>query len=244
MSDTIRTGLCPFKVERPIMRHRWDQLTFLHWSYQPEDVQRLLPKGLVVDTYDGAAWVGLVPFLMEVRFKRGNALDWPFRFPETNVRTYVRDSEGEAGVWFLSLDSTRWGAVPVARSTYRVPYFWSEMAVARTGNRMTYELRRRWPKPRGVRSQVSVEIGERYREDELTEFDHYLTARWIVYGSWGGSILKAYAEHEPWALHRTTATYTDGLVAAAGLPAPEGSVVLHWSPGVDVLIGRPRRVRP
>jgi len=112
-----------------------------------------------------------------------------------------------------------------------------------TGNRMIYELRRRWRKPRGVRSQISVEIGEPYREKELTEFDHYLTARWIVYGSWGGSILNAYAEHEPWPLHRATATFTDGLGAAAGLPAPEGSVVLHWSPGVDVLIGYPRRVR-
>lgn len=92
MSETIRKGSCPFTVERVMMRHRWDQLTFLHWSFEPEVVQRLLPKRLVVDTYNGAAWVGLVPFLMEVRSKRGNALDWPFRFPETNVRTYGQRS--------------------------------------------------------------------------------------------------------------------------------------------------------
>lgn len=49
------------------MVHRWDQLTFLHWDYDPDIVQRLLPEGLVVDTFDDRAWVGLVPFLMEVR---------------------------------------------------------------------------------------------------------------------------------------------------------------------------------
>jgi hypothetical protein len=44
-------------------------------------------------------------------------------------------------------------------------------------------------------------------------------------------------------LHRATADWNGDLVAAAGLPAPEGDPIVHWSPGVDVLIGYPRRVR-
>ena len=40
-------AVCPFEVDRPVMLHRWEQLTFLHWSYEPADVQRLLPPGLV-----------------------------------------------------------------------------------------------------------------------------------------------------------------------------------------------------
>lgn len=236
-------GTCPYRVERVAMRHRWDQLTFLHWQYEPKHVQALLPPGLTVDTFEGSAWVGLVPFLMEVRSEGGRVLEWPFRFPETNVRTYVRDPEGETGVWFFSLDATRFAAVPSARSTYRVPYFWSEMSLARNGDRMSYALRRRWPGPHNVTSRVSVDIGEPYLPGELSSFDHYLTARWIVYGSWGGKVLKAYAYHDPWPLHRATARCADGLVAAAGLPSPEGPPIVHWSPGVDVLIGYPRRLQ-
>jgi uncharacterized protein len=33
----------------------------------------------------------------------------------------------------------------------------------------------------------------------------------------------------------------DHLLTAAGLPAPEGEPLVHYSPGVDVTIGRPER---
>ena len=33
----------------------------------------------------------------------------------------------------------------------------------------------------------------------------------------------------------------DRLIAAAGLPAPSGAPLVHYSPGVDVTIGRPER---
>ena len=78
---------CPVAVHRASMINRWDHLTFLHWPYRPEVIQRMLPPGLVVDTFDGRAWVGLVPFVMEVRPPRGPALPWISHFCETNVRT-------------------------------------------------------------------------------------------------------------------------------------------------------------
>lgn len=234
-------AVCPYQVDRVVMRHRWDQLAFLHWPYEPEIVQSLLPPGLTVETHDGKAWVGLVPFIMEVRSAKGRLLRWPFLFRETNVRTYVTGPSGEAGVWFMSLDASRLGVVPTARWTYRVPYFWSAMSAIRSGDTMTYSMRRRWPGSRRVSSRVAVEIGNRYQADELTAFDHYLTARWVMYGSWGKRLLMAHARHQPWVLYRATAEWEDGLVAATGIPQPSGEPIVHWSPGVDVEIGYPRR---
>ncbi|HAY10465.1 MAG TPA: hypothetical protein DCY18_11115, partial [Thauera sp.] len=40
---------------------RWDQLLFLHWAYDAAVIQRTLPPGLTVDTYDGRAFLGVVP---------------------------------------------------------------------------------------------------------------------------------------------------------------------------------------
>ncbi len=131
------TATCPFTVERPVMRQRWERLTFLHWPFEPADVQRLLPAGLAVDTFDGRAWVGLVPFFMHVASAGGQQAPWASRFCETNVRTYVRDAAGRPGIWFFSLDAARLGAVAVARATYGLPYYWSAMRLAEDGEQIT-----------------------------------------------------------------------------------------------------------
>ncbi len=222
------------------MIHRWDRLAFLHWSYDPALVQRLLPESLTVDTYDGSAWVGLVPFLMEVRPPRGPALPWISHFCETNVRTYATAPDGTRGVWFLSLDAARLPAVITARTVYRLPYFWSAMRLDRSADTYSYTCRRRWPAPRGAASIVEVRVGDRYAPSELGPFDHYLTARWRLYSTRGGGLRYALAEHEPWPLHRLEVLeLRDELIAAAGLPQPTGEPIAHWSPGVEVRIGVP-----
>lgn len=235
---------CPIRVERAVMIHRWDELTFLHWPYEPSAVQRLLPPGLTVQTYGGRAWVGLVPFLMEVRPPQGPAAPWLSHFCETNVRTYVTAPDGTDGVWFLSLDAARLPAVITARATYRLPYFWSAMSLHHAGTRMAYRCRRRWPGPRGACSAVTVDIGRRHDPAELTDFDHYLTAQWRLYSvGWRGGLWSAQAEHDPWPLHRAdVVAIDDELITAAGLPAPDGEPIVHWSPGVEVRIGLPSRV--
>ncbi|MEY4925403.1 MAG: hypothetical protein RL598_1922, partial [Verrucomicrobiota bacterium] len=48
-----------------IGRQRWNHLLFAHWTVDPESIQATLPPGLYVDTFAGAAYVGIVPFSME-----------------------------------------------------------------------------------------------------------------------------------------------------------------------------------
>ncbi len=167
------------------MRQRWERLTFLHWAFDPAEVAKLLPDGLTPDLHDGKAWVGLVPFSMVVATSGGRTAPWVSRFPETNVRTYVRDSDGHVGIWFFSLDAARFGAVAVARTTYRLPYYWSAMDVAGDDASIAYRCYRRWPGPGTASSRVRVDIGDPYQPDELTEFDHFLTARWILFSAAG-----------------------------------------------------------
>jgi uncharacterized protein YqjF (DUF2071 family) len=234
---------CDSPVKRAAMVHWWDELTFLHWRFQPEDVQRLLPAGLTVETMDGTAWVGLVPFFLRVGLPGVPSVPWMSRFAETNVRTYVRSRDGARGIWFFSLDAARLGAVVVARSTYRLPYFWSAMSIDRRPSTIAYRCRRRWPGPRGARSDVAIEIGDPFRPDELTELDHFLTARWALFSSPRSGLRHALAQHDPWPLHRARAIRVrDELIMAAGLPEPTGEPLLHYSPSVEVRIGWPSRV--
>jgi uncharacterized protein YqjF (DUF2071 family) len=224
------------------MYQTWSWLSFLHWSYAPQVLEGLLPGRLRPHTFDGRAWVGLTPFLLrDLRTPVAPAPPWFASFPETNVRTYVVGPDGRDGLWFFSLDAARLEPVLVAQSTYRLPYKWSAMTVERDGSTVRYRSRRRWPGPAPAASAVTVDVGDPLAPGELDELDHYLTARWQLYTTLGPVLARSTVEHEPWPLHRAVVRELDSnLVTAAGLPAPAGEPLVHWSPGVRTRIGAPR----
>jgi uncharacterized protein YqjF (DUF2071 family) len=117
------------------------------------------------------------------------------------------------------------------------------MSLWHSGPTIGYECRRRWPGPRGTRSSAVVDIGERFERSELSELDHFLTARWALYSAPLNGLHRARAHHEPWPLHRASLRHLhDELVAAAGLPEPHGTPLVHFSPSVEVRIGWPHGV--
>lgn len=238
--QVVEHGPAPsHRVPRPVMRHDWRTVTFLHWPYPPEAVQRLLPQGLRVETRRGAAWVGLVSFRITIMGPMGPPLPWLRGVPETNVRTYVLGPDGRPGVWFLSLDIAHPGAVLAARAGWGLPYFWSRMSVKESGGAVTYRSRRL--SPGQPASLVGVQAGEALDPEEVGEFEQYLTARFGLWSRWLGRLSYTPAVHPPWPLRAASLSeMDDGLVAAAGLPAPGGDPLVHFSLGVPVRIGRPR----
>jgi len=230
------------------MRMKWEQLTMLHWRYPAAEVQALLPDGLTVETFDGSAWVGLIPFHMKVDVPFFPEFARVLHFPETNVRTYVSGKSGKPGVYFFSLEASALVSVLTARTAYQVPYCWADMTIEQTGSveqadqRLRYESTRYWPKPRGAHSLVEVEVGAAYEPGEASELDLYLTARWALYADLGPWITYAKMFHEPWPLHHVTVLHwADDLVAASGLSQPVGEPLAHYSPGVNVRCGWPSR---
>ena len=100
------------------MTQRWNDLLFAHWPVPASDLVHLLPPGLAVDTFDGSAWVGVVPFWMDrIRLRGMPLIPGANHFPELNLRTYVRERHSNlAGVYFFSLDAANPAAVAVART--------------------------------------------------------------------------------------------------------------------------------
>ena len=242
----------PHDIARPVMLQGWYDLTAIHWRYDAAEVEALLPPGLTVDTFDGSAWVGLIPFHMRrIRIPGLPAFGRLSTFPETNIRTYVIDPTGRRGVWFFSLDITRLLPVLVARIAYRLPYGWSAMAIHGEGNdgegngegaTRRYTSRRRWPREEAS-SDVVVRIGRLLADDAMTELDRFLTARWALGTMFGRRLMWAQVSHPAWPIHEATViTCKESLVQAAGLRAPTGEAIARWSPGVEVRVGIPRTV--
>ena len=236
----------PTPIDRAWLRNRWDDLAFVHWAYDPGEVQALLPATLRVDTFDDGtgprAWVSLVPFRMR---RAGPSflppLPWISTFAETNVRTYVVDSAGNRAVWFLSLDAARLPVVAFARWTIGFPYVWSQMAIERVDDRWTYATtRRRWPRSPAARTRLVVEAGDVIEPTPLEEF---LTARWGTIAQGQRRLRHHPVDHPAWTLRSATIVELDDTaVTAAGLGAPRGDPLVRVAEPIDARFGRPVRV--
>ncbi|MFN8423535.1 MAG: DUF2071 domain-containing protein [Anaerolineae bacterium] len=109
------------------MAMSWLDLLFLHWPLDPDVLAPFIPPPLVLDTFDGRAWLGVVPFRMAgVRLRGLPPIPGTAAFPEINVRTYAVAPDGRRGVWFFSLDATSRLAVRAARAWFGLPYFDAE----------------------------------------------------------------------------------------------------------------------
>ena len=230
----------PDPVERPLLIHEWSELALVHWRYPPEEVQKLLPDGLEVDTFEGSAWVGLVPFHCTITPPGVPRIPWASSFPEMNVRTYVNGPNGEPAVWFITLEAARLGAVLIARAIYGLKYFWAKMSFSRVGDVASYRARRRWPGVRGSSGSLAVEVGARIDEKDRTALDRWLTNRWRFYCSTPLGLATGLVAHPPWPLRRARLLHCDpGLVSASGLREPHGEPVVHYGGRVEVRMTRP-----
>jgi uncharacterized protein YqjF (DUF2071 family) len=232
----------PVEVDRPTMLQRWSNLSFVHWPFDAAQVASLLPTGLEVDTFDGAAWIGLIPFHLRIRRAGVPYLPWLASFPETNLRTYVVGPDGRRGIWFLSLDAARLGAVVAARHSYRLPYMWARAEMHRRGDLLRYRGCRRWPEP-GADYDVSVDVGPPVRD--VDPFQRFVTARWHLFSPARLTLplsriglTRTTVAHQSWPLYAARVQHLEEtLLAAAGLPAPSVEPVALFSPGVDTRFG-------
>ena len=109
--------------ELPLFHQSWRQLLFLHWCISPESIQSRLPKGLTVDTWNGSAYLGIIPFrMMHLRPSFAFPIPAISNFVEINLRTYVRDRYNRPGVWFFSLDTQNGLGNWIARRFFHLNY--------------------------------------------------------------------------------------------------------------------------
>lgn len=232
----------------PAVAQSWRHVCFLHWAYPRDVVAARLPAGLEPDVWDGRAWVSLTPFLVEgFRLPPLPAIAPLSRFPETNVRTYVRGPNGLDGLWFFSLEADSAVTVVAATASTGLPYRWSSMQV-QSGDTIAYSARRRGRRrhpgtPGAPGHHIAVRPGPPLPDSQASDRDHFLTGRWRAYTTLAGVLAIVPVAHQPWPLqHAEVLVLEDSLLEAAGLPAPHEPPLVVYSPGVDARLGPLRPV--
>lgn len=217
-------------------------MLFANWPVDPDLVEPHLPKRLTLDTYDGQAWLSVVPYTnVDVRprvFPTGTGIP----LPELNLRTYVTH-DGTPGVYFFRLDADGIIAVIGARIVHHLPYYYAEIDLSVETDRILFTSRRRHPGARPVRFEATYgATGDRTNADPGT-LAHFLTERYRYYTEApNGSIRYADVQHDPWPLYDVVVEIDENtLFAANGFPTPDTEPVHFYSPGVETIASKSRR---
>ena len=248
MPHDFNYGILDVTAHRPwalprgpwLMTQTWHDLLFAHWPLPPDRVRPLVPQDFTLDVFDGAAWVGIVPFYMtNVAPRAVPALPWLSEFPELNVRTYV-SAEGKPGVYFFSLDAARWLAVRAARLLLRLPYFSASMRVSRHAASVSYASRRRSGPRRAVLTAEYRPVGSVFPPAPHS-LEYFLTERYCLYErNHFGRPYRLDIHHPPWPLQAAECELRENSMAeAAGLTLPPSPPVLHFAKRQDMVAWAP-----
>jgi hypothetical protein len=236
--DAKHTEHRPWPLPRRpwVLRMTWHELVFLHWPIDPALLRPHVPEGLAIDTFDGSAWLGVVPFRMSgVRPRFVPALPGVSAFPELNLRTYVT-AQDKAGVWFFSLDVTKPVAVLLARSLFHLPYFRARMAMEREDRTIRYASAR-------TQQGTEVEFAGEYRacgsvfRSVPGTIEAWLTERYCLYSAdRRGRIFRGEIQHAPWPLQQAEFEIERNTLAGPiGMELSSRPPLAHYSDRLEVV---------
>jgi hypothetical protein len=236
------------------MRQKWRHLLFLHWRVEIGHLRSLIPPELEIDTFEGTAYVGLVPFTMlDVHPIWSPSIPPLSNFHETNVRTYVR-YRGAPGVWFFSLDAANAIAVRLARAVWKLPYHFAQMHLdvspppsadlaSRGSNslsdvgdiRVSYRTERLWPEPTPAACSVEYTTTGTPDRAEPGTLEHFLAERYLLYTKASRGLLCGQVHHTPYPLQTAEIHSLDEtMIASAGIHHGPEPPLSHYARGVDV----------
>jgi uncharacterized protein YqjF (DUF2071 family) len=210
----------------------WNGLLFLHWRLPASALEPFVPRGVRIDTFDGSAWIGVIPLrLSDLRLRGLPPLPGVSSFLGLAVRTYVTVDE-KPGIWFLSLDVESRLAAAAARTTYRLPCFHARMESRGDGDSTGYECTRI--------GEAARTFSGRYRAagavlgSKPASLEHFLSERYCLYASGSGRLWRAEVHHRPLALQQAEVEVELNTIAPVGLPGEP--TLCHFAPRQDVLV--------
>jgi uncharacterized protein YqjF (DUF2071 family) len=226
-----------------VMTQSWHDLLFAHWPVDTPKLREHIPEPLEIDTFDGRAWLAVVPFRMTaVRLHGTPAVPWLSAFPELNVRTYVV-CHGKPGVWFFSLDAGNSLAVTIARAWFHLPYFRARMRCSERNDWIEYSSQR------AHSGAAPAAFEGRYRpvapafSAQRGTLDHFLTERYCLYAlDRSRRLIRGEIHHRPWPLQHAEAEFAQNTMAESIRILLQPQPLLHFARRQDVLVWPPAPV--
>ncbi len=225
-----------------LMRQSWGKLLFMHWPVPVEMLRPHLPARLEIDTFEGQAWLALVPFTMSDIRILGVPASPALR--ELNVRTYVC-LDGVPGVWFFSLDADSPLLVWGARALAHLPYLHADFTFQQQADTLTYTTHRTHRGYPAADFAATWTIGAPLPPSVPGSLVHFLTERYLLYAARGQRLYRGRVRHAPWALREATLApdWHSTVIESHGLTVPPHTPpLLHYAEHAAVQLWPIRQV--
>jgi len=204
----------------------WNRVLFLHYKVSVESLRDLVPKELEIDTFEGSAYISIVPFTMEnIRPRFLPSLSFVSNFGEINVRTYVV-KDGKSGVYFLNIEAQKYLSAILARKLSGLPYEKSNIKIEGT----KYISK-------NIQKGFSLETDYLIQEKiyNKTALDLWLTERYCLYVDNGNSLFRYEIHHKEWDLNKVAIKKLDLKYEIGKIKITEPTNLIHYSAGVKVV---------
>ncbi len=233
----------PLPTGRWAMTQRWNDLLFAHWRVPAAAIAPFLLDGLQPDTFQGSAWIGILPLWVDrFNFRGVPSIPGAGSFPELHLRTYVHDQRTNSpGIFHLTVDIGNLMAAAATRLVGGVPCNWAEMRLnQRTEREFSFYSRRRFVSQPVVFNTRYRGLGPTRRLAEIRSgtLEYFFTERYCIFTrNHAGQAMRA-------SIHTVASPLEDAeaeierndLPGALGLQVSDPEPVLHYSRRLAVYI--------
>jgi uncharacterized protein YqjF (DUF2071 family) len=230
----------------PMFYARWDRAVFIHYAADPATLQRDVPFEL--DLREGSAFVSIVAFaLSRMRPRIGGRLsEWLFKPIATheflNVRTYVRH-RGEPGIYFLAERLSNPLSVHLGPRTFGLPYKFGRLIYEHAC--VPGEIRGYVDAREGRLSYQGDVAADHFAPSEPGSLTEFMLERYTAFTQERKRARFFRVWHSPWEQAPAQIDVTaDTLLTSTGLWRKTAECIgANYSPGAEVWMGRPHRIR-
>ena len=214
---------------RTFLTAEWLNLLMLNYSVEPSVLQRFVPAGTVLDTFDGRPYMSLIGFQFNRTRVLGFAIPFHQNFEEVNVRFYVRRGSKRAAVFISELVPKR-AIAAVARWVFNEKYQRVPMSHL-IETRPDGEVAKAEYVWRAGKEQCAIKIeteGPSFLPDPGSESEFITEHYWGYAAQPDGGTLEYEVQHPQWSVWKAKqATFTGNTTALYG---PEIATILMRAP--------------
>ncbi len=238
VSAKIRLDVREKPSEKPYIYQDWRDLLFLHWQCDKNEIQKTLPPGLYVDTFEGNAFITIASFSMtKLKLLCLPQIPGLKKFFEVNLRTYVYDKNGIPGVWFYSLDIDSVIFSNLGKYFFSLPYFYSDLSQEIRDNEIIFKGNRY------ENQSPSMEFSYRFDKKNIflakdETLDFFLIERYVFFFFDSKKVNPVWVHHRPYPLNEVKLLQCEHTFWKTSpfhflKNSPD---YVHCSPGIDVAV--------